>query len=399
MVMNSSQISGMVGGQMAQFSNQQAYAQQISGLYGTGPQSQGPGMSNPFPEGAGAGMVNAGVSAVGTIGAAASMAGGFMGGTAAFADPFAGVMHGFSAGRAAAGGAGAMGMAGGLGLAAATGGMYAVGGAMVTGALDNIGRGAQDVADVGMLAGQHMGPQFGQPGARAGGGMGRSQIRQMTAVMEELASDDVMVTMDSLKRLMDKAGQSGMLQGIGDAQQFKSKFGGMVKQMKSMAEVMGTSLEEAAPLFGQMQQMGMWKTSDIMGTSGALKAAGAAAPQLMNTMQQGAQMSHAMGGTLAAGAIQGREMFSQVQAAQGAGVLSPEMLREFTGGVGGAQGQQMMAQQMQGVVGQFGKTSMGRMMMAGLGKFEKGKFTGGIDESAICCKKRGWGANNWHPLS
>ena len=118
----------------------------------------------------------------------------------------------------------AMGLAGGMGAAAMVGGAYYATAAPMMEAAEQFGAGAQNVSDVGMLAQQHMGPQFGQPGARPGGGMGRTQVRQMVGVLEELAGDDSKTTMETLKRLMDSAGESGMLQGIGDAQQFKQKF-------------------------------------------------------------------------------------------------------------------------------------------------------------------------------
>ena len=49
MPISSSQISGMVGGQMAMFANQAKFSQQIGGLVGTAPQGMAGGMQNPFP--------------------------------------------------------------------------------------------------------------------------------------------------------------------------------------------------------------------------------------------------------------------------------------------------------------------------------------------------------------
>jgi len=443
---SSAQISGLVGGQMAMFSNQQQYSQQISGLYGTGPQQMAGGMQNPFPSSPSYGQTGTAAMDGGTAGTqfaqgmagsvegmmgGAALAGGFIGGKAGWADPITGMGRAFMAGGgnafggiggamsqgyrtggvavqgatsmgnmgrglagAARGGMGALGqigargamgaLAGGLGAAAATGGLYYAASLPITEAAGQFASGAQNVSDVGMMAQQHMGPQYGAPGARPGGKMGRSQIREMVGVLEEIAGDDSMVTMDALKRLMDQAGQSGMLQGIGSAQEFKQKFGGMVKQIKEIAQVMGTSLEEAAPLMGQMRQMGVWSAADVMGTAGAVRSVGqAAAPHLMATMQSGAQLSHAMGGRLGAGATMGREAFLGVQAATRVGTLSPEMIREFTGGTGGVEGQRMVAQQMQGVMGRFSESPMGRLMMAGMGKFEGGKFTGGIDKDMM----------------
>jgi hypothetical protein len=91
-----------------------------------------------------------------------------------------------------------------------------------------------------------------------------------------------------------------------------------------------------------------------------------------------------MGGTMRAGAMMGRESFMDIQAAQQAGVLSNRDIMEYTGGVGGAQGQRMVASSMQGIMSKFGQTSAGRLMMAGLGaRGEGGEFTGEIDRERL----------------
>lgn len=429
--------SSLIGGQTAMFSNQASYSQQIAGMYGTGPRMGGAGMQNPFPQPmapsfGGAGMLNPDLGtqmAGGMAGAlpammgGASLAAGFMGGAAGWADPFTGTARGFWAGSGGMGGMGSAwkagygGVAEGAGIASKLGGGFGsvgrqaaalgvrgVGGALAGGALaatgvglayyaagsimtsavEQFGAGARTISDVGMMANAYMGPQTGQPGSRPGGGMGRTQIRQMASVLENLASDDTMATVDSLKRLMDKVGQAGMLQGIGDAQQFKQRFGDIVKQVKNVAMVMGTTLEDAAPLMGQMRQMGMWRTGDIMGTATALKAAGPmAAGQMMGAMQQGAQVSHAMGGRMGAGAAMSRDLFMQIQAAQRTGTISPEMMMEFTGGAEGPEGQQIMAQKLGGVMSGFAESPMGRLMMAGMGEFKGGAYTGGIDKKKL----------------
>ena len=410
----SAQMSGLIGGQQAMFSNMVAHSQQIAGLYGTGPMTgAGAGMQNPFPSSpppnayGTAGGQDIGARVAGGLGMAipgaltgASIAGGLMGGAAGYADPFTGVARAFRAGTGAAAGAGIRGTLGRIGAAFTTGGMRAglgvLGGGVAAGAAmalpymaiggaaqklgETIYAGARDVSEVGQIAGGIMGPQGGAPGARPGGGLGRGQIKSIIGMMSEIASDEVMASMDDLKRLMDRAGQMGMLTGAGGLTGFKQKFKQIVESTKQVANILGTTLDEALPMVNQMNQMGLWKTTDIMGGAIAARTVGPQATgAMMSTMQQGAQRAHALGGGLAAGAQVGQESFLNVRAMMRGGTMSEQQLREFTGGVGGIRGQQMMASQMGGVIQQFGQSSAGRLMMAGLGQTREGRFTGGID--------------------
>lgn len=389
---------------MAMFSNQQQYAQQIGGM------NTGPGMQNPFPDSGDAGARIAGGMGMALPGIATglSIGGGLMGGAAGWADPMTGVARGFASGVGmggagmgttlghvgrtfATGGlrAGAGLMAGGMAGAAAMALPYYVAGKAIQTVGENVYAGAQNIAEVGGMANQYMGSQYGEPGARSGGQMGRENIKRIVGAMREIVSDDTKTSMDELKKVMDQAGRMGMLQGIGSAQEFKSRFQKIVRQVRDVADIMGTSLEEAAPVMGKMRQMGLWNTGDVMGTVVQARAAGGAAPQMIQSMQTGAQISHAMGGTMRAGAMMGQNTFTTMQAAQRAGVLSEEDIMEFTGGVGGAEGKRVMAQRMTGIMSQFSQSSAGRLMMAGLGQTKEGKFTGEIDKEKLAAFQRG----------
>ena len=395
MPISSAEISGLVGGQTAMFSNQHSYAQQLSGMYGAGPQTNPTGMQNPFPNApsyAPAAMPftgwrqdsgNTGANIVGGMAQAApaalsglAFAGGMGVKGLEFLDP---ITMGMSAGRAM-----------GMGAGVATGGMMMAGYYAAETAAKQVYTGAQNVSDVGRMAGAYMGPQFGESGARPGGQMARGNIKAMVSVLEDIASQDVMVTIESAKRLMDKFGQMGMLTGIGDAQTFRTKYSALVKQAGEVAKILGTSLEEAAPALGQFRQMGLWTTKDVMGAAGAVRQVGAAAaPALMGAMGAGAQMSTQMGGNMGAGARIGAGAFMNVQAALRTGTMTEEQMMEMTGGVGGTQGQGMVAQQLGGAMSNMANTPMGRLMMAGLGQFEGGRFTGGIDQQLMKKFQRG----------
>ena len=412
---SSAQLSGLIGGQHAMFANQAAYSQQLGGVVGTGPAMGMAGMANPYPN---YGMAapsldeNMGARLAGGVGmalpgavAGASIAAGFMGGKWGYADPFVGVARQFRAGMGMASSMGPMQVLGELGTTFRTGGARAGLGLLGRGGLaagvaalpymavgagvqklgETFYSGARDVAEVGAMTSQYMSPQFGQPGAREGGRLSRSSIRSTVDMLNEIASDDTKQTVDSLKRLMDRAGQMGMFTGTTNIEQFKSRFKAIVNQTREVAKALGGTLEEALPMMNQLQSMGVWRGRDVMGTAFDVRSVGRqGAGNLLGTMQAGAQMGFQMGGSLGTGAMMGRESFMNIRAAVNAGILTDQQIRELTGGVGGTQGQQVLGTQMTGVLAQLGKTAPGRLMMAGLGQVnQEGQFTGQVDQDRL----------------
>lgn len=431
MPFTSTHVSGLVGGQQVMFANQHAYAQSIG--YGGG---QAPQMSNPYPissptyENQRATDPNMGARIAGGMGmampgmvAGTTMAASLLGykSPLGLLDPFTGISRAFGAGTGGslASRAGVMAGSEGLGLmrgmrniggAFASGGLRAGGAALAGGltgaaaafvpyyvagkAIETIGsnifQGAQNITDVGRMAEQYMDPQFGRPGAAAGGKPGRGQVRQITRFLGELASQDVTHDMQELRRVMDRAGQMGMLEGVGSVDEFKRKFRRILGSTKAVAQVMGSSLEEAMPLVRSMQRMGTWTATDVMGIATEARAMGPRGAQaMMGAMQTGAQMAYARGGNLREGALAGRQLFGQVTAARQAGIFSDQDISNFTGGVGGAEGRQMMAGAIQQVTSGMGQTAMGRLMMAGLGEIREGQFTGRMDPERLRRFQRG----------
>lgn len=377
-MLRSDQISGMISSQMGMFQQQNAYAHQIGGVL---PQ-RWPGMApsrsygNPSyggqdfgivdtqsPGGFGAGMVGGVGGAIGGVGRIADM-----------------VSLGAGVGSMFPGVVGA-GLAGTLGTVSSLAAPVAIGAGF---AGKNIYEGAHNISQVGAMANTYFGPAYGVQGARPGGQFSRETVRQITSALHDIAGDDTMNMFQDLKKVMDKAGSMGMLTGITNAGEFKTKFKGLVGQITELAKVMGSSLEEAAPLFGQMRQMGMWRPEDVMGTAAAMKMSGpGGAGALLSTMGAGARGSFAMGGTLSAGATLGRSQFLNVQEAVRTGALTDEAVMQLTGGVGGVEGQQMLSERMTGVMQSMTQTAVGRLSMAGLGETRNGRFTGKIDKSKM----------------
>lgn len=433
MPITSAQTSGLIGGQQAMFSNQMAYSQQIGGAHVAGMQNPYPmppsygfagGQSGAFSHDLGARTIaGLGGAVPGAVAGTAMLGGSLIGGAAGMMDPFTGIGRAFGAGSMSGAGVsarmGVMGGSEGMGIwqgAKNVGGAFARrgllgGGAALAGGMaaasamalpyyalgkgvdmlgQNIRQGAQNIQDVGAMTQQYFEPQFGQAGAGSGGASSRGMIKNITSFLHEIAGEDVMTSMKDIKNLMSRAGQSGQLEGVSDANSFRQRFRKIVEDTKKVAQIMGATLEEAAPMVAGLQKMGMWTTSDIMGTAVQAKAAGPnSGAALMGSMQQGAMMSNRMGGTMRAGANLGRNLFGQVSAMQTSGILSNQDIREFTGGQGGAEGRRMIAGSMQRVMAGFGETSMGRMMMAGMGEIKGGEFTGRMDDKLMAKFQRG----------
>jgi len=430
MPFTSTQISGLVGGQQVMFSNQAAFANQISD---GGSQQM---MANPYPSPSygvagldsgspdiGAKMAGGVALALPAMAAGAGMAASLIGykSSLGLLDPFTGISRAFGAGTGGgmAARAGVMAGAEGMGLKYAMGnisgafaqgglraGLGAVGGGLAGAAVAAVpyyvagkaleytaGRmyeGVQNVQDVRRMSSQYFDPQYGRQGARPGGGMNMGMASQVTDVLRDIVDQDVQQSMSSMRKVMDRAGQMGMLQGIGDPQQFKDKFKKVVASAKAVATMLGSTLEDALPFVNQMNSMGIWRASDVMGAAAEARGLGKAGGQaMMGSMAMGAQMSHAMGGSMAAGAVTGRNLFGQVAAGMRLGTFSEEQLKDYTGGVGGAEGQRIMAGGIQRVVAGMGETALGRLTMAGLGEVKDGKYTGRMDEGLMSKFQRG----------
>jgi hypothetical protein len=287
-----------------------------------------------------------------------------------------------------------MGSLGGIGMGLRAAALPAAGYAAAFGAISHVGeqmyQGAQNLSQVGGMAQQYMGPQYGEAGQRPGGKMARGQIQQLTSVLHEIAGEETMASMKDVVQLMDRAGQMGMLTGIQSSTQFRDKFRRVVDQAKTVAEVMGSTIEEGMGALSGFQKMGLWSTQDVMGASQAMKQAGPqGAPQLVGAMQLGAARSHAMGGSLASGAKLAQAQFQNISSAVREGVLPPEMVQELTGGVGGVEGQAMLANRMTGALQSMTQTPLGRLAMAGLAETKDGKYTGRIDQEKLSRFKRG----------
>ena len=393
-MLTSGQVSQMMAGQNQYFAGAAQYSQQISA-----------GMPTPYQGGQGGGFSYAGGAPLGqefasNLGNTAVSA---LGGAAQFGLGAAGIMAGF----------GMLGRAGGAALDPFVGGgaMYRMGGRMGLGMAGRLGMGAMGmVPALGLMAGaSHIigsavsGAQEQSAVERTmgrhnfispmGGGTTRSGARQVGDMMRQMqALPEMMTSMGELTRIMDKMGSMGMMQGMQNVHEFQRKFKESINVLREMSKVIGTSMEEALPMFGEIKRTGFYQTKDILQNAMSRQITGGITG--MNQVQTGqlaaagSQMSFATGGTRATGARLALRTANQLGMARQMGLLDEEQIMEMTG-MGGAAGLQALSGQLTNASYRMSRGALGTATSIALAETEDGRFTGRMDQSLMERFQRG----------
>lgn len=375
MVMSSAQIAQLNGS----FTQQHAMNMQFAGMIEPHGFNYGGYNTRQQSEGLAAKVMNSSSA----IGAPAAMLGlGLMG-----MDPLSmGMRAGFGA-SAAGFGAGGAAMAG-----------MAAGGGMALG-LGAIGYMGNQVMQ-GMQQGQQFnnamrsGYSFFNPAGQHGRGFGDADIRAIGGNMRNMAGEgglfELGPSFNELGRLASNMGRMGLADGVRNAKEFTEKFREMMKSVKTIAEDMGTTLEEAQKMMASMKGSGVFKNQSQVGSAirSASVAGGLATTEVTGMMNVGSQISRMFGGTGRQGAMGGIKAIEQVGMAVQTGALTEEDIYQSTG-LTGAEGRQALAQQQMMQTGSFLKSSKGRWLLASLagkdGKLDQGSvndfLTGGMSVS------------------
>ncbi len=270
-------------------------------------------------------------------------------------------------------GIGAAGAGAGFGGAAMAG--VAAGGAMALG-LGAIGYMGNQVMQ-GMQQGQQFNNQmrssysFFNPAGTHGRGFSEGDIRSIGSSMRGMAGEGSLTELgpsfNELGRLAANMGRMGLADGVRNAKEFTEKFREMMKSVKTIAEDMGTTLEEAQKMMASMKGSGIFKNQAGVSNAirGASVAGGLATTEVTSMMNAGSQISRMFGGTGRQGAMGGIRAIEQVGMAVQTGALSEEDIYQATG-LTGAEGRQAMAQQQMMQTGSFLKSSKGRWLLASL---------------------------------
>lgn len=333
----------------------------------------------------GIGMMGAAPGAIGTVAGVASLFS---------ASPMlAGLGMLDASGIGAAMSIGGAGLTGGMGAAAmaappALAGMAVAGAGMYGGA--QIARGGQEYNQIGA---QLSGYNFANPFAASGRGFGYGQQAQITNMMREFESADPFTSMRDLNRLMDNFNEMEIAQGVRNAKEFATKFTKFADAVRDIATEMGTTLDEAGRLFGQMRQTGFYTSADVTGntrrmqvssslgmSSGAFLGMQSSAAQ---TARQ-AQMSGRAGALTSARFSQDLLLGATSRSSGGLGLYSPEELMDITGASTQGEAAAAMGTQFTGLMTQYLRGSAaGKAMLAGVGTQSGGRFTGGVDEGLL----------------
>lgn len=394
-MISSGQVSQMFAQQNQMFAGNAMYSQQISqqmpGMY-TGSFGQ-PGFSyggsgSNFSNQVGGGVVSAmgGVAQFG-LGAGALMAGLGMGGPMRYAlDPFAGAGAMYRAG-----GALGMGMGGRLAMGA-VGMLPAM--AVMAGAQHVIGStvaGAQEQAGIERVLGQRFGT-FSNP-STGGRGFNRQQsmvIGDMVRQMDSLP--EMMTSMGELTRIMDRMGQMGIMNGVTNVRDFGTKFKSTLGVLKELSKVIGSTMEEALPLLGEIRRSGMYSNSDILKNAMQRQVVGGLTgmnqAQVGQTAAYGAQLGFATGGSRGTGARHALRMAGQLGMANQLGMLSNDQIMELTG-MEGAEGIQALSGQLTQAGYRMSQGALGTAMSIAMAEQSGGRFTGKMDAALMERFRRG----------
>lgn len=290
-------------------------------------------------------------------------------------------------------GVGAAGAGAGFGSAALVGAAAGGGMALGIGAITYMGNQVMQGMQQGQQFNQSMrnGYSFFNPSGTHGRGFSEGDIRSIGSGIRSQAGEGGLMELgpsfNELGRLASNMGRMGLADGVRNAKEFTEKFREMMKSVKTIAEDMGTTLEEAQKTMAAMKGSGVFKNQ--AGVSGAIRSAsvsgGLATTEVTSMMNVGSQISRMFGGTGKQGAMGGIKAIEQVGIAQQVGALSEEDIYQATGQTG-AEGRAAMAQQNMMQTGSFLKSSKGRWLMASLagknGTLDRGSvndfLTGGM---------------------
>ena len=277
------------------------------------------------------------------------------------------------------------------------GGMAAGGLSMGIGAAASYGaeqmyRGAVNYQRTGAILNQGYGDTFQSGGMETTGGTGftAAQKKQMTGLIRRLEYvPELMTSSDELQRILLKMEQTGMMSGAVGVTEIGRRFKDGIKTLRSLASVMGTTMEEALPLFQEARTSGFFSAQDIMRNAVNRQVVGGTIGFTQNQISAvsagGAAMVSQMGGSQrAAGAAGAQRTLGQIGMARRMGLISEEQVAAATGGQTGTEGAVALQQQFQQAGMQLAQSGMGRLVTAAAAQVdEKGNFTGRMDKGVL----------------
>ena len=314
---------------------------------------------------------------VGAMGLGMSAMGFLPGAAGNLFNPIGGAISGWGAGGRA--GMGLMGRVGMAGLYAAP--ALAVG-AAASHVFKQMSMGAQEQGNIDRIAGQF---NFTNPASRSGKGFNRSDSMQMGNMVREMAHMPEMLTsVSELSRIMEKVTGMGLMQGVRDVTSFNQKFKQTVESLRTVAKMIGSTMEDALKVVGESRASGFYSNADIL-KNAAMRSAtasmtGMSQSQIGQLQAFGSQTAKAYGGTRKYGAENARRTADMVGQANQMGILSNEAIIEITGQSGPEGIQALSGSLTEATYKMASKGNLGTALALGLAKMENGRMVG-IDSS------------------
>lgn len=308
----------------------------------------------------------------------------------------------------AAGAAGGAGIMGGLGALASAEGLSAVGAGMlgtaglmnpitltglaVTPFLKMMHQGSQQYSQTRQMLNAYN--TAANPMAASGRGFSSQQSADITSTMRAINAADPFTNFNDVSAVMQRFNEFGMNQGSRDVADFSRKFKNMMATVKDMAKTLGTTIEGATQMFGEMRATGFYKGTDIVGNTNLLKmmqGQGVSGRMMLGAQMQGASITRAAGLGTTPGAKAVGSMAGLLAGARKLGNISSEEMMNATGAATPEEALTQYATQMSGGMTQFlTQSSVGSALTAALGAVnERGEFTGGLDEGQMMALRTG----------
>lgn len=224
-----------------------------------------------------------------------------------------------------------------------------------------------------------------------GQGFNRSDMTQigsnMRAMTHQFGAGGEVTSMSELVQLAGGMGRMGMAGGVRDAQEFSRKFREMVSTLKSVAQELGTSLQEAQQFMSAQKSSGIFKFADqskfASQARGASMAGGLALSEVTAMASIGSQISRSVGGLGRSGAFGGMRTIGQIGSATQVGALSEEDIYNATG-LTGAEGRQALSTSMMSRSANFLKSGRGRHFLASMAGAD-----GNLDSASVAAWESG----------
>lgn len=190
--------------------------------------------------------------------------------------------------------------------------------------------GAQNQAYLQSSLGSNYGHTL-NPLSRTGRGFSRGQMQQVASAMKSV--QDAWTDIGEIYKIVDSLGRMGYQMNQMNVQSFSQKMKQAVSTVRDLAKMMGTTMEEALPIFSEARRTGIYTTGDII-RHGAMRTGmstlGFGQQQISGIGQMGSQISLAYGG------LRGSGTRSAIRSAYRVGLagINEEALLEATGAEG-----------------------------------------------------------------